>query len=347
MSLPRLAQVEVQCVMQMLDRPSLLALAQCNSRTLRAADAPFVWKHVPPMRVNDLPIIAYRLGRHIPIHWMRTAQSFLTTQTVQRFDQSCNLQGIRILQHTRDVYTLEQYASCLAMQSVRFARIDTFLLGRFEIYALCSLPNLTSLQFASLPNAEWDLYFRSGSLPHNITCVQVDYVSAFDPVTSKARFDALLGCGHVTQLHVTLNGNHGHAFLTSLANRTTSALTNLAIHKLSCGPWIDLQPLIVAAFRGISSLTLDVTHFFSQNLHHLSDCMDLCELHLSLEQCDDNHEQQIEAIHALHVCNQEKQNVMHIYLHVESSDVLTKLESLAFLTFCREVTGRAWKQTMF
>jgi hypothetical protein len=347
MSFQRLAQVEVQCIMQMLDRVSLLALAQCNTHSLRAADVSFVWKHVAPMHVNHIPIIAYRLGRHIPINWIRIGK-YLSAREVQSLNQSCNLQAIRITQSAVDAFPLDQYTSCAAMQSVRFAWIHTFLLGQNEIRALCSLPNLTSLRFSSLPNSEWDLYFRSGSLPHNITYVRVDYTSAFDPVSSKARFDALLGCGHVTQLHVALNGNHGHAFLTSLANRTTSStLTNLAIYKLACGSWVDLQPLIVSAFRGISSLFLDVTHFLSQNLHHLSDCMDLCYLHLFLEPCDDNHEQHIAAIRTLHARNREKKNQMHIYLHVESADVpTTKLESLAFLTLCRKATGRAWKQAI-
>jgi len=48
----RLAQVELQIVMQHCDQATLLALARCSRTTLAAASQPFAWRALSPLRLE-------------------------------------------------------------------------------------------------------------------------------------------------------------------------------------------------------------------------------------------------------------------------------------------------------
>jgi hypothetical protein len=60
MSLARLADVELQLVMQGLDASELLQLARCSKQMMHAADSPFAWQHCNPPRS-----LGARVGRRL------------------------------------------------------------------------------------------------------------------------------------------------------------------------------------------------------------------------------------------------------------------------------------------
>jgi hypothetical protein len=340
MSFHGLAQVEVQCIMQMLDRQSLLALARCNSRTLRAADAPFAWKHMPPKLVDDIPIIAYRLGRHIPIRWMKCERCICfvndTTQLQQRLNQPCNLRGFCIVQSPFVTWVLwSQLVSCVAMQLVRDVCIVSTEVGQDEITALCSLPNLTSIRWCDSPNGYWISHLQSGRLPPNITALQLDRTSFIE---TKAMFDALLSYVHVKQFAIRLTADSpSNILLTSLANRQAQTLTHLTISGFSYrNP--EKPPTLAAAFRGIVSLTLNASLFLFFELDQLSECVDLCDLHLIDEPLDVTFDDILTHTFRLHTSNQAKGKTMRIHLHFSPADFtrveLYELQASTYLTLC-------------
>jgi len=72
-SLGSLATVELQLVMQCLDRASLIKLANCSKTMQRAADHPFVWKFMPAVRVEvatdaHVARLAAGVSRHAPLN---------------------------------------------------------------------------------------------------------------------------------------------------------------------------------------------------------------------------------------------------------------------------------------
>jgi hypothetical protein len=339
MSFQRLAQVEVQCIMQMLDRPSLLALARCNTQILQTADAPFAWKHMPPKLVDDIPIIAHRLGRHIPIQWMKCERCIRLVDDItrlrQRLNQPCNLRGFRIVKSSFVTWMLwSQFVSCVAMQSVHYVCIASAVLSEDEITALCSLPNLTSIMWHVSPNGCWMNHLHSGLLPSNITSLHVG--QTIDLVTADA-FTSFLSCVHVTQFTIRLNAGNNRAFLTSLANRRTLTITQLTIVGLMY-QFPDVASTFAAAFRGILSLTLSASSAICTVFDRLSDCSDLCELHLVDEPFDVTPNEIVTALERLHASNQAKKNTMRIHLHFTpdafSPSVLLVLQSAAYLTLC-------------
>jgi len=77
-SLGSLATVELQLVMQCLDRTSLIKLANCSKTLQRAADHPFAWVYVPTVRVGvatdaDVARLASGVSRHAPLNIVHAA----------------------------------------------------------------------------------------------------------------------------------------------------------------------------------------------------------------------------------------------------------------------------------
>jgi hypothetical protein len=79
----RLAQVELQSVMQHCDKTTLLALARCSRTTLAAASHPFAWRSLPPLQLEcKSPIelssrVSKSLLRHadLSVTWIRWSPS--------------------------------------------------------------------------------------------------------------------------------------------------------------------------------------------------------------------------------------------------------------------------------
>jgi hypothetical protein len=340
MSFQVLARVEVQCIMQMLDRTSLLVLARCSPQTLQAADVSFVWKHVSPKRVANIPVIAYGVGRHIPIHWIachRHLQLGEIAQLDRRLRQTCNLHTIRfVFDDGVTPYPWHQFARHEAMKSVREIHIDVYGFDTVEINALCGLPHLTFIRWQYSPNRAWISLLQSGLLPSNITSLQVDGTNFCS--TPSAVFEAILSCVHVIQLAVRLTAVNGHEFLTSLVNRQTHTLKQLTLFNPTHAFWKILPTTLVSAFRGIVSLTLNASRTLLPVLDQLSECMDLWEFHLIDDPLHTSQDNVIAAMLRLHTSNQEKKRTMRMVLHYDSSRFQTHMLDVyySFLTLCRD-----------
>lgn len=69
MSLSTLATVEIQLIMQCLQRDDIARLASCSRSLHHAADAAHVWRFINPIRVpyDAAPLASASLRRHIPV----------------------------------------------------------------------------------------------------------------------------------------------------------------------------------------------------------------------------------------------------------------------------------------
>jgi hypothetical protein len=228
-----------------------------------------------------------------------------------------------------------QLVSCAAMQSVRDVCIASTEFGQDEITALCSLPNLTSIRWHDSPNGYWISHLQSGRLPPNITMLQLDRTGFIE---TQAVFDALLSCVHVTQFAIRLTaGSYINILLASLANRQTQTLTHLAISGFSYRT-SEKPSIFAAAFRGIVSLTLNASLFLFFELDQLSECLDLCDLHLIDEPLDVTFDDILRHTFRLHTSNQAKGKNMRIHLHFSPGDFtrseLYALQMSTYLTLC-------------
>jgi len=153
MPLTSLAAVELQLVMQCLDRPSLLALARCNRALLAAASHPFAWQCMPAVLSlrcaggeplpPSLPVRFFRAAAN----WVAAAGRRAPTGSAERLEPSAQAAPIPspLTMARRYNSSLLRFHGCKVWWSLKSSGAEL----RAQLAEVAAMPRITELGIVS------------------------------------------------------------------------------------------------------------------------------------------------------------------------------------------------------
>ena len=279
----RLAKIELQLILQLLDRPSLLRVARCDRSMLRVVDTPIAWAH----HTLRFGVWQRWFDHHLSARLLAHSPEITLAWRSESRGESDSLSSlVRVLSMWPRLSTMDlsactwkkpqQWNRVLAqptMRTLRTLRIDdpdsnppnsTLNAESFELIA--AMPKLTELTFSYAVQHAGTARAMIQSLQDRLTSVQVRQCK------ESAVLSALMQCPALTRLHLIEPRWNGLDFKACFLS--SPVLLNLERLDLDrwFGPsdtWMCEHPVPAADFVAVFSAMTRLTHL---GLHDVEEC---------------------------------------------------------------------------
>jgi hypothetical protein len=288
----RLANVELQLIMQQLECNELIAFARCNLRLIRLADSPSVWRHAT-LRLNLAQTTAAgaaaasaapsRLLRHARtcIDWASSSFSFPSAAIdalqssnlrLHEFDTSGCAEILPLELHRILAHPQAQHLRVLRFHHQRCINSEERASAGETIRAIVALPHLHTLRLTHLGDGseEAPLLLSLLSSARSLTALDLEDVADGSPLMGQCA-----SLKHLTLRSPLLYGGRFLAFFTAPSMRQLESLSLHGFFAAQSFPGYPAVPLedYTAAFASLRSLhTLTLSDCFGLDvlLPHLT-----------------------------------------------------------------------------